>query len=495
MTDRGYHDIVIRGATVIDGSGAAGYLADVAVSGGRIADVGELSGLSGTREIEATGRVVAPGFIDSHTHDDRLLLSDPSMAPKASQGVTTVVAGNCGISLAPLRAQATPPPPLNLLGGEDWYRFDAFADYLDHLDANPAALNAIFLVGHMTLRVGAMDTLDRGASDREIVAMRARLAEALDAGAAGLSTGLFYAPSNSAPTAEVIALAELLQPVGGVYATHMRNESDRVVEALEETLEIGRTAGVRVVVSHHKVQGKGNWGRTKETLAIIEKARAAQRVALDVYPYVAASTVLNAKSVTLAQRTVVASSGARPDLAGLALDECARRLGCDETEAIERLQPAVGIYFSMDEEDVRRVLGFPGAMIGSDGLAHIETPHPRLWGAFPRVLGHYCRELGLLTLEDAVHRMTGLAAHEYGLTERGLVLPGYHADLVIFDPATVADRATFEDPIQPAAGIETVLVAGVPVWSEGAPTGERPGRALRRQDLRSCGAAVPGQKK
>ena len=218
MTDRGYHDIVIRGATVIDGSGAAGYLADVAVSGGRIAEVGELSGLSGSLEIEAVGRVVAPGFIDSHTHDDRLLLSDPSMAPKASQGVTTVVAGNCGISLAPLRAQATPPPPLNLLGGEDWYHFDAFADYLDHLDANPAALNAIFLVGHMTLRVGAMDTLDRGASDREIVAMRARLAEALDAGAAGLSTGLFYAPSNSAPTEEVIALAELLQPAGGVYA-------------------------------------------------------------------------------------------------------------------------------------------------------------------------------------------------------------------------------------------------------------------------------------
>ena len=495
MTDKGYHDIVIRGATVIDGSGAAGYLADVAVSGGRIADVGELSGLSGTREIEAGGLVVAPGFIDSHTHDDRLLLSDPSMAPKASQGVTTVVAGNCGISLAPLRVKGSPPPPLNLLGDEDWYRFDAFADYLDHLDANPAALNAIFLVGHMTLRVGTMDTLDRGASDREIVAMRERLAEALDAGAAGLSTGLFYAPSNSAPTAEVIALAELLQPVGGVYATHMRNESDRVVEALEETLEIGRTAGVRVVVSHHKVQGKGNWGRTKETLAMIEKARADQHVALDVYPYVAASTVLNPRSVALAQRTVIASSGARPDLAGLDLDEAARRLGCDEAQAIERLQPAVGIYFSMDEEDVQRVLDFPGTMIGSDGLAHIETPHPRLWGTFPRVLGHYCRDLGLLTLEDAVHRMTGLAAREYGLSERGLIRPGYHADLVIFDPASVADRATFEDPKQPAAGIETVLVNGVPVWEDGQPTGERPGRALRRQDLPPCGAAIQGPDK
>jgi N-acyl-D-amino-acid deacylase len=497
MADKSYYDIIIRGATLIDGSGAPGYLADVAISGGRIADVGELSGLSGTREIEATGRVVAPGFIDSHTHDDRLLLSDPSMAPKASQGVTTVVAGNCGISLAPLRIKGSPPPPLNLLGDEDWYRFDAFGDYLDHLDANPAALNAIFLIGHMTLRVGAMNTLDRGASDREIVTMRERLAEALDAGAAGLSTGLFYAPSNSAPTAEVIALAELLQPVGGVYATHMRNESDFVVDALEETLEIGRTAGVRVVVSHHKVQGKGNWGRTKETLAIIEKARTDhdQRIALDVYPYVAASTVLNPKSVALAQRTIIASSGARPEFAGLALDECAQRLGCDETEAIKRLQPAVGIYFSMDEEDVRRVLSFPGTMIGSDGLAHIETPHPRLWGTFPRVLGHYCRDLGLLTLEDAVHRMTGLAAHEYGLTERGLVHSGYHADLVIFDPTTVADRATFKTPKQPAAGIETVLVNGVPVWEDGGPTGERPGRALRRQNLRFCGTAAPRQKK
>jgi N-acyl-D-amino-acid deacylase len=495
VTDKGYHEIIIRDATVIDGSGAPGSLADVAVSGGRIADVGELSALSGTREIEAGGLVVAPGFIDSHAHDDRLLLSDPTMAPKASQGVTTVVAGNCGISLAPLQGKGTPPPPLNLLGGEDWYRFGAFADYLDHLDANPAAVNAVFLVGHMTLRVGAMDTLDRGASDREIAAMQGRLAEALDAGAVGLSTGLAYAPSHAAPTAEVIALAELLQPAGGIYATHMRNESDQVVEALEETFEIGRAAGVAVVVSHHKVLGKGNWGRTRETLALIEKARANQRVALDVYPYVAASTVLKSESVALAQRTMIASSEARPDLEGLDLDEAARRLGCDEAEAIERLQPAVAIYFSMDEEDVKRVLGFPGTMIGSDGLAHMETSHPRLWGTFPRVLGRYCRELGLLTLEDAVHRMTGLAAREYGLSERGLVRPGYHADLVIFDPKTVADRATFEDPIQPAAGIETVLVAGVPVWEGGAATGERPGKALRRQDLTTCGEAALRRKK
>ena len=493
MSNEGYHDIVIRGATVIDGSGAAGHLADVAVSGGHIAALGELSGLSGTHEIEAAGLVVAPGFIDSHTHDDRLLLSDPTMAPKASQGVTTVVAGNCGISLAPLRTEGAPPPPLNLLGDESWYRFDAFADYLDHLDANPAAVNALFLVGHMTLRVGAMDTLERGATDREIAAMRERLAEALDAGAAGLSTGLAYAPSQAAPTAEVIALAELLRPAGGIYATHMRNESDRIVEALEEALEIGRAAGVKVVLSHHKVQGRENFGRTRETLALIEKARATQPVALDAYPYVASSTVLSARSAALATRTVVLSSEARPDLAGLDLDEAARRLACGEAEAIERLQPAVALYFAMDEEDVRRVLGFPATMIGSDGLPHTEIPHPRLWGAFPRVLGHYCRELGLLTLEDAVHRMTGLAAHEYGLKERGLVRPGYHADLVIFDPKTVADRATFEDPVQPAAGIETVLVAGIPVWSDGRPTGERPGRALRRRDLQAAseGGVLP----
>ncbi|MDP7652691.1 MAG: D-aminoacylase [Rhodospirillales bacterium] len=493
MTDKGYYDIIIRGATVIDGSGAPGSLADVAVSDGRIADVGELSGLSATREIEAGGLVVAPGFIDSHTHDDRLLLSDPTMAPKASQGVTTVVAGNCGISLAPLRAKGTPPPPLNLLGGEDWYRFGSFADYLDHVDANPAAVNALFLVGHMTLRVGAMDTLDRGASDREIAAMRERLAEALDAGAAGLSTGLAYDPSRAAPTEEVIALAELLGPAGGIYATHMRNESDAVTESVEETLKIGRCAGARVVISHHKVMGRRNWGMTRQTLARIEEARAGQPVALDVYPYVASSTVLNPRTAASATRTVVLSSGARPDLAGLDLDECAHRLGCTEAKAIERLQPAVGLYFSMDEDDVKRVLAYPGTMIGSDGLPHTDMPHPRLWGTFPRVLGHYCRELGLITLEDAVHRMTGLAAREYGLSKRGLVRPGYHADLVIFDPKTVADRATFEDPIQPAAGIETVLVAGIPVWEGGQPTGERPGRALRRGELRPCGAAAPGR--
>ena len=481
MRERTTCDIVIRNATVVDGTGAARRRGDVAISGDRILDVGDLSRLSGAREIDAGGHVVAPGFIDTHTHDDRVVLSGPDMAPKVSQGVTTVVTGNCGISLAPLRPAGPLPPPLDLLGDETGYRFDSFAHYLDALDARPAAVNVVALVGHTTLRVGAMGALDRPAHDSEINAMREAVGEALAAGAAGMSTGLFYDPAHAASTDEVIALAEVLAPAGAIYATHMRDESDRIVEALDETLHIGRAAGVRVLVSHHKVQGANNFGLTKETLARIDAARATQDVAVDVYPYVAASTVLNATSVARAREVVITWSKPRPDAAGRTLADIAAEMGCDEARAIERLQPAGAVYFSMDEDDVQRVLRHPGTMIGSDGLPHDEWPHPRLWGTFPRVLGRYCRDLGLLSLEDAVHRMTGLAAKEFALDARGRIEAGFHGDLVVFDAETVRDAATFEDPVRAASGIELVIVNGVPVWERGGATGARPGRVLRRR--------------
>jgi N-acyl-D-amino-acid deacylase len=480
MRERTACDIVIRNATVVDGTGATRRRGDVAISGDRIVGVGDLSRLSGAREIDAGGHVVAPGFIDTHTHDDRLVLSGPDMAPKVSQGVTTVVTGNCGISLAPLRPSGALPPPLDLLGDETWYRFDSFARYLDALDARPAAVNVVALVGHTTLRVGAMGALDRPARDSEIEAMREAVAEALAAGAAGMSTGLFYDPASAATTDEVIALAEVLAPAGAIYATHMRDEADHVVEALDETLHIGRAAGVKVLVSHHKVQGANNFGRTKETLARIDAARAGQDVAVDVYPYVAASTVLNPQSVDRARAVVITWSKPRPDAAGRTLADVAAEMGCDEARAIERLQPAGAVYFAMDEDDVQRVLRHPGTMIGSDGLPHDEWPHPRLWGTFARVLGHYCRDLGLFSLEDAIYRMTGLAAKEFALDARGRIASGFHGDLVVFDAETVRDAATFEDPIRAARGIELVIVNGVPVWERGRATGERPGRVLRR---------------
>jgi len=489
MTDPTVFDIVIRGGSIVDGSGAARFAADVAIDDDRIRTIGSASPWRGRSEIDATGKVVAPGFIDVHTHDDRLLLSSPEMAPKVSQGVTTVVTGNCGVSLAPLPGGLEPPPPLNLLGDRQWYRFDGFADYLRALDEAPAATNAACLVGHSTLRVGALGgegARQRQASAGEIAAMRRCLSEALEAGAIGFSTGLFYDIGFPASASEVIALCEPLAEAGGIYTTHMRDEGDGVLDSLKEALDTARNANVPIVISHHKVQGRNNFGRTLQTLAMIDAARRTRPVAVDVYPYAASSTVLSARSHRNSTRTVITWSKARPDLAGRSLDEIAKILGCGDDEAIDRLQPAGAIYHSMDEADVRRILAHPDVMVGSDGLPHDAQPHPRLWGTFPRVLGHYVRTAGLFGLEEAVHRMTGVPARVFGLTGRGSIAAGAYADLVVFDPDLVADRATFDDPCRPAAGIHTVMTNGRAVWRGGAPTGARPGRVLRRQALQQA---------
>ena len=476
-------DLLIRNGTVVDGTGAPGTKADLGVRGKTIAAVGDLAKASGALEVEAAGRVVAPGFIDVHTHDDHALLSRADMAPKTSQGVTTVVTGNCGVSLAPLRFDGDrPPPPLDLLG--DGYKFPRMGDFFEALDAAPAAANAALLCGHTTLRVGAMDDLNRPATDDEIAQMRDNLAEALDAGAVGLSTGLAYPPAQPAPTEEVLRLAELLGPEDALYTTHLRDEGDEIIPALEVAFRIGRESNAGVVLSHHKVTGEENFGRTEETLALIERVRKEQRVDLDVYPYVAASTVLQRSRVVQSRKVLITWSVPMPEAGGRDLDELAEEMGCDVDAAIERLQPAGAIYFVMDEPDVRRVIEYPHSMIASDGLPHDRHPHPRLWGTFARVLGHYSRELGLITLEDAVHKMTGKPAEVFGLTGRGVLREGAFADIVVFDPATVADTADFENPTEPAAGIETVFVNGQAIWRNGAATGARPGKALRRQALR-----------
>lgn len=472
--------IIFRGGQVIDGSGAAAISTDVAIHGDRIHAVGDIGVSSGAKIVDIGGHVIAPGFIDVHTHDDRLLLSAPDMSPKASQGVTTVVTGNCGISLAPLKLRGSPPPPLDLLGDQTWYRFESFASYMSALDREPPAINAACLVGHSTLRVGVMDRLDRPATAAEIKAMQVLLQEALDAGVVGFSTGLGYEPAESAPTDEIVELAKLLKPAGAIHTTHMRDESDHVLESLDETFAIGRRADVPVIISHHKTAGQANFGRSVESLARIGKARAQQPVGLDAYPYSASSTILKAEWVGEAEKVMIAWSTSAPGQAGRLVADVARDWGVSQEEACRRLQPAGAIYFSMDEGDVRRILAFPHTMIGSDGLPHDSHPHPRLWGSFARVLGHYSRDIGLFPLEEAVRRMTGLPARQFGLRDRGLIRPGYFADLTIFDPATVIDCATFEDPIQPAAGILSVFVNGAAVWSKGRSTGRRPGRALRR---------------
>ena len=476
-------DLLLRGGTVVDGTGAPRRTADVAVDGDRISAIGRLDAIRAEREIDVRGLVVCPGFIDAHTHDDRAVLSDPGMACKVSQGVTTVITGNCGVSLAPLTG-CEPPPPLNLLGGEDWYRFPTFAAYREELEGAPPALNVAMQVGHSALRALAMDgPLDRPATEGEIERMVELADEGMRAGCIGFSTGLAYPPARAAPTAEVVAIARRVAALGGMHSTHMRDEEGGVLDSIRETMRIGREAGLPVVISHHKCASRENWGRTRETLALIAEAQKTQDLDLDVYPYVAGSTVLLMEIVERSERVIVSWSESHPEVAGRALDEIAREWGCGLADAVDRLQPAGGIYFMMDEEDLARILAFPGAMIGSDGLPHDVFPHPRLWGTFPRVLGRYARDEGLIGLEDAVHRMSGKPAAVFGLPGRGEVREGAYADLVVFDPDAIADTATFEDPMRPAAGIHSVIVNGREVWSDGAaapPSGPAPGRLLRR---------------
>jgi N-acyl-D-amino-acid deacylase len=481
----GMTDWILRGGMVIDGTGRARFRADVAVAADRIEAVGEIARSAGARELDISGKVVAPGFIDVHTHDDRALLAIPEMAAKTSQGVTTVVTGNCGISLAPLTLDRLPPPPLDLLGEAADYAYPRFADYFAALDATPPAINAACLVGHSTLRVGVMSELDRAAHADEIAGMGELLQEALDAGVIGMSTGLFYAPASHAPPAEIETLAARLRPAGALYTTHMRDEGDHVLASLDESFAVGRAAQVPVVISHHKATGIANFGRITETLPKFAAAMASQEIGLDAYPYVASSTILRPEMIDRAQKVLITWSKAVPDQAGRELADIARDWSITAAEAAARLQPAGAIYWMMDEDDVRRVLAFDRTMIGSDGLPHDSHPHPRLWGTFPRVLGHYCREVGLFGLEAAVHKMTGLSAARFGLSRRGVVATGNYADLTVFDAETVIDRADFARPTRPAAGIEYVFVNGRPVWSDGKPNGERPGRALRRQDLRA----------
>src|SRR5262249_28386010 len=281
---------------------------------------------------------------------------------------------------------------------------------------------AACLVGHSTLRVGTMDGLDRPANDSELAQMGERLQEALDAGAVGMSSGLAYAPAANAPAAEIEALAALLRPPGALHTTHMRNEGDAIIDSLEESFAAGRAAGVPVVISHHKTVGRQNFGRTAETLPVIAAAIAQGEVGLDAYPYIASSTVLvSGAQAEQALKVLVTWSKSAPEQAGRELSAIATDWEVSVEEAGARFQPGGGVYWVMDEADVQRVLRFEHTMIGSDGLPHDVHPHPRLWGAFPRVLGHYSRELGLFPLEEAVRRMTGLSASRFALTGRGVL--------------------------------------------------------------------------
>ncbi|WP_163392956.1 N-acyl-D-amino-acid deacylase family protein [Enterovibrio norvegicus] len=471
-------DTLIQHVCVVDGSGRPRYDADVGIVEDRIVVIQAKSDVQsdGARQanrpeqakqvIDGNGWVLAPGFIDVHTHDDTHVIRFPACTPKISQGVTTVIVGNCGISASPAVLAASPPDPMNLLGEQDDFVYPAFSDYVDAVERTTPAVNVAALVGHTTLRNNVMDDMYCAASVEEVAAMKQALSVALSQGALGLSSGLAYASAKEAPTAEVMALVEELAAYKGIYTTHLRTEFEGILDAMEEAFQTGKHGNVPVVVSHLKCAGAKNWGRTHDVLAFMERTSATQDVSCDCYPYSASSSTLDLAQVTDAFEIKITWSERMPEHANKRLSDIAAELGVSLHDAARALQPAGAVYHCMDEADVERVLQHRLTAIGSDGLPNDPHPHPRLWGAFPKVLGHYCRERELFSLEEAVHKMTGMSAARFNLRDRGILREGAYADLVLFDPDTVDAAATFDSPIQVAKGIKQVWVNGQASWCE-----------------------------
>lgn len=475
-------DLIIRDGMIYDGTGSPPRSGSIAIDRDRIVAVGDVSRWHADQEIAADGLAVSPGFIDVHTHDDWAALKTPEMPFKITQGVTTIIAGNCGISAAPLQCDGELPPPFTTQDLRDGDLYPDVRHYAAAVDQASPATNVALLVGHSSLRVVAMgDDLDRPATETERETMSALLDQALHDGAIGLSSGLEYPPAQGAPIDEMISLARVLGGhAGAIYTSHIRDEGDELIAAVQEALETGRQASAALVISHHKCAGEKNIGKSVETLAAIDEAQKSQSVAFDVYPYVASSSSLLKQYLRDADAIKVMWSTPYPDMGGRMLNDIAATWGVSREEAVDRLYPAGAIYFDMDESDLRRIMSHPKAMIGSDGIPGMAKPHPRLWGTFPRVLGHYARDLGLFSLSEAIHKMTGQSATTFGLTDRGVIREGAKADIVIFDPETVIDRATFDDSEVPAQGIRHVLVNGVPALADGALTGQRAGGFIRR---------------
>ncbi len=473
------YGIILRGAEVIDGMKRPRFRADVAVDDDRIAAIGDLSDTRAEREIDAAGRIVCPGFIDAHTHDDRMLRDGGDMTPKVSQGVTTVVAGNCGISLAPFVASDPVMAPLDLVGQAGDYRYPTFAAFVDDLTHHAPASNAALLVGHGTLRLATMDDTQRPATAEETATMKEKVTEAMASGAVGFSTGLEYPPARKCETAEVIELAASAAEAGGVYATHMRSYHLEARSSYDEAARIGREAGLPVVISHFHCHVEEHPEVCVEALSWYEASReAGEDIVADAYPYEASSTSILPEFVEKRTKTLVTWSKPHPEVNGRYLDDIAQEWGVDLMEAAGKLAPGGAIYFGRDEENVKRLMTHPGILIGSDGIPLNRHPHPRLWGTFPRVLGHYARDLGLMEMEDVIHRMTAASAARFGLKGRGRIEVGVSADLVVFDPATIIDKADFMNPEQPAHGIDHVFVNGTEVWNGNGHTGAAPGRVV-----------------
>lgn len=454
------YDFLIINGEILDGSGNAAIRQDLAIKDDKIVAIGDLKDAKADKVIDAQGLLLAPGFIDVHTHDDLELIRNPKMINKISQGVTSVIIGNCGISASPYRSNAIPPDPINLLGKATEFLFPSLQDYIDQFNQVQPHINVAALVGHTSLRAQTMGDLDRPATGKELASMVKLFRLALAQGAKGLSTGLAYENAKCASGQEVSALVSQLKEFEGIYSTHLRTEFDDIVSALDEAFLVAKQAQVPIVVSHLKCAGKNNWGRADEISKHIQTNQKTQKISCDCYPYHASSSTLDLQQVTPDFDIFITWSDPHPEKAKQTLETIAAQWQISLLEAAKKLQPAGAVYHSMNEDDVRKFISLPYSMIGSDGLPCDPHPHPRLWGTFPRMLGRYCRDEKLLNLSQAVHKMTGLSATEFALKQRGFIREGYYADIVLFNPRTVADVADFTNPVAISKGIERVWVNG-----------------------------------
>jgi N-acyl-D-amino-acid deacylase len=531
-------DILITEGLLIDGTGDPAYQGDIGISDGRIACIQTKINRPAKRVIPAKGMAVSPGFIDVHSHDDFYLLFRPACDEKVLQGVTTTVVGNCGFSAAPIAG----PHSAELMDGlrsfgahhipEKLRNFSSFENYLQTLETVGPGINVLPLVGHNTIRIAVMGMDKRPPTGPELEEMKARVSQAMEEGAFGFSTGLIYTPGTYTQTDEIIELTRVAASFGGIYTSHLRSEGNGIIAALQEAVRIGEETGVPVQVSHHKVGGKKNWGRSTETLAILSAANArGLRVTCDQYPYRAASTILIAvlpphllaggpeetskklKDSKIREKAIaeiedddqkepwenliqaagfegiiISSSPKHPQYIGKSLTAIAEEQGKNPYDAVFDLVAEEGwstgmIIFSMAEEDIDRIMKYPLTMFGSDGVPNFggSRVHPRFAGTFPRVLCRYVREKGILSLEEAVRKMTSLPARTFGLDQKGILKEGRDADLAIFDPQTVADKATFEAPQEKPEGIPYVIVNGQLVVDQGKVTGNPAGNILRKK--------------
>ena len=526
-------DILIRGGTVIDGSGRAGDIADVAITGGRVARIGPALAGDAARIVDAAGLAVTPGFIDIKTHSDFTLPINPKAESKVRQGVTTEIIGHCGFSVAPVLPGKAQMLADYLSGGAPWlpFREVSFPDYLDNFPA--VAVNAGMLVGHNTLRLMTMGLEDRSPRPAELNEMTRLLEEGLGAGALGLSTGLFTPPGSFAESAEIMALCAVVARHRAGYFTHIRDESNKVLEAVEEAIAVARAYPIHVEIVHLKCSGVDNWGKAAQILARIAQARAAGcDIDCDSYPYVAGANPLKnllppwvqvgdnaAMLARLAlpemrarieaeiadnglnnwgripswEAVQVSISPNQPQHAGKTIAGLAAARGAQPIDLVCDLLIADNgatrvLIASISEDDIRTIVRSPKALVGSDGNCVADygivgqgLPHPRFYGTFPRIIGHYVAGERLLPLEQAVHKMTGGPARALKLKDRGLLALGYRADLAIFDPADFRDRATYAEPHRyPSGGRTSTIVNGVVVVDHAVHTGALPGVVLRR---------------